>query len=110
MATRQRVPVGGSGDSNVPAPLTGTHPATCVSAKRDTSKAGNAMVVWHFRLDNGVELRRWTVLTSTDLHQTVVALGLDPAAVRLSEAAGKKCRLVISHDGSFHSIDASRPL
>jgi hypothetical protein len=68
------------------------------------------MVIWHFRLEGGLELRRWTLLTSTDLHETVVALGFDPHAVDLRTAAGRKARLVISHDGAFHSIDACRPL
>ena len=107
MATRQRVQVGGTG---TPEPLTGTHPATCVSAERSVSKAGNRMVVWTFRLDNGMDLRRWTLERSTDIHETVVALGLDPKAVRLSEAPGRRCRVVLSHDGSFHNIEAVRPL
>lgn len=107
MATRKRTPVGGTG---APDPLTGVHVGTCVSAERSTSKAGNPMIVWTFRLENGMDLRRWTLLRSTDIHETVVALGLDPQAVRLSEAPGKRCRLVISHDGAFHSVDSARPL
>lgn len=105
MATRQRVPVGGA-----PEPLTGTFVGTCLAAERATSKAGNAMIVWQFRLDNGVDLRRWTLLRSTDIHETVTALGLDPAAVLLSDAAGRRCRLVVGHDGSFHTIEATRAL
>jgi hypothetical protein len=105
MATRQRVPVGGA-----PEPLTGTFVGTCLAAERATSKAGNKMVVWHFRLDSGIDLRRWTLLKSTDLHETVTALGLDPAATRLSEAVGRKCRLVVGHDGAFQTIESARPL
>lgn len=108
MATRERKPVGGNGD--MPEPLTGTHPATCVSAERGTSKAGNAMIIFQFRLENGMDLRRWCLTRSTDLHETVTALGMNPAAVRLSEAAGRRCRVVVSHDGSFHNIEACRPL
>lgn len=104
MATRERRPVTTSG------PLTGTFVAACVSAERSTSKAGNAMVVWTFRLDNDLELRRWTLLRSTDIHETVVALGLDPNAVRLSEAVGRQCRVTVGHDGMFSTIEATKPL
>lgn len=106
MATRDRTPV----TASVPEPLTGVHVGTCVSAGRSTSKAGNDMVIWLFRLEGGLELRRWTLLRSTDIHETVVALGMDPSAVRLSEAPGRRCRLIVSHDGSFHSIESTRPL
>lgn len=106
MSTRDRTPVSGAG----PEPLTGVFGATCVSAQRSVSKAGNGMVIWQFRLDNGLELRRWTLFTSTDLHETVTALGFDPKGVDLRDAAGRKCRLVISHDGQFSNIDSVRPL
>lgn len=104
MASRERVRVGGA-DS-----LVGTHVGTCLSAARDTSKAGNKMVVWLFKLDNGVELKRWTLERSTDIHETVTALGLDPAAVRLSQAPGRQCRLVVGYDGQFARIESAKPL
>jgi hypothetical protein len=104
MATRERKPV------SAPEPLSGTFVGTCLTAERSVSKAGNAMVVFTFRLENGVDLRRWTLLKSTSLHETVTALGLDPTATKLSLASGRKCRVTVGHDGSFSTIEATKPL
>ena len=103
MATRDRTPVSGGSS------LTGVHVATCIKAEQATSKANNPMVIWTFSV-GGMELRRWTLLRSTDIHETVTALGLDPLATRLSDAPGRQVRLTISHDGQFHSIDSTKAL
>jgi hypothetical protein len=104
MATRDRTPVNAS-------VLTGVHVATCVTATQQNSKAGNPMIVWEFSVDgHPYVLKHWTLLRSTSIHETVVALGLDPLATKLSAAPGRQCRVVVSFDGQFHSIDSCKSL
>lgn len=107
MATRERVRVGG------PTGLTGTHEARCASAEHGTSAAGNAMVVWVFQIPGApggpAVVRRHTLLRSEEIYETAMALGLGKE-FKLSQAAGRKCRLTLASEGAFTNVAAAKPL
>lgn len=105
MATRERTPVGG-GPNIAP----GWHVGTVKSASHEQSAAGNKMLVWTFELADGWVQKHWTLLTSEDLHAVVVALGMAPAAVRLSEAVGRRCQLKLDKDGQFFKVKRVKPV
>lgn len=89
---------------------TGEHIATCVAAVRETSAAGNRMVVWSFRLPGGQELRHFTVVRRVETGLTAQALGLPLKPLRLVDAPGKSCRVTVAKDGDWHKITGVRPL
>lgn len=90
-------------------PSIGDLVAECVGARLDTSKAGNPMVVWEFRLDDGRRVNRYTVKRRLETAQVAEALGLG-RRFRLSEAAGRRCILSVTWDGMYHSIESCRPI
>lgn len=92
----------------VATPEPGEHVATCLRAEHAESAAGNACIRWVFQIVD-FELARTTVRRRKETGQTALALGL-PRAFRLSEAAGRRCRIILKQDGAFLNIEAVRPL
>lgn len=89
-------------------PDPGEYAALCLRAEAVESAAGNKCVRWTFEID-GVELARTTVTRRKETGQTAQALGL-PRAFRLSDAAGRRCRITLKQDGTFLSVENPRPL
>lgn len=86
----------------------GEHVASCLRAEAVDSAAGNPCIRWVFQVGE-FELARTTVRRRKETGQTAQALGL-PKAFRLSQAAGRSCRITIKKDGSYWSIDGARAL
>jgi hypothetical protein len=89
-------------------PEPGEHLAVCLQADRHKSAAGNACVRWTFQVGD-FELAWVTVQRRKETGQAAQALGL-PKAFRLSEAAGKQCRLTLAKDGSYMKVTGARSL
>jgi len=89
---------------------TGEHVATCYAAWRDTSAAGNRMVVWVFELPGGQQVRHYTVTRRVETGLTAQALGLPLKPLRLADALGRECRITVSQDGDWLKVTGVRPL
>ncbi len=89
---------------------TGEHVALCVAAVRETSAAGNRMVVWTFELPGGQRVRHYTVVRRVETGLTAQALGLPLKPLRLSEAGGRQCRVTVAKDGDWLKVSGVRPL
>lgn len=84
----------------------GTYDATVVGAERHTAQSGAACVRWTFRLSSGADVTRVTPVSGPGAvwgAEVVEALGL-PKRLRLSEAAGKECRVVLKMEGQWLSV------
>lgn len=107
MATRERQPI--LGPVLLPA---GYYTATCVAATAETSRSGNAMVVWQFELPGGRTVNHYTMRSGSGaaaLHDTAAALGLGKR-FRLSQAAGRRALLDLGIDGDWNRVERVRPL
>jgi hypothetical protein len=87
----------------------GEHVAVCLRAEAVESAAGNPCIRWVFATPDGFELARTTVRRRRETGLTAQALGL-PKAFRLSQAAGRSCRITLKKDGAYWSIDSTRAL
>lgn len=88
-------------------PKNGSFDAVCIGATEHTSQYGNPCIEWRFNLSGQygmhsfiTPLRGSRALLSYD---TVRALGLDPAATRLTGAFGKTCKVTMK-DGSIVKV------
>lgn len=86
----------------------GEHVAVCLRAEATDSAAGNACIRWVFQVA-GFELARVTVRRRRETGLTAQALGLGKA-FRLSQAAGRSCRITLKKDGAYWSVDSARAL
>lgn len=86
-------------------PKNGEASGLCLSAQEHLSVAGNNCIKWTFDVD-GMRHDFFTPLHGSKAlmaYETVLALGLDPSATRLSDARGKLCR-VFFKDGSINKV------
>lgn len=88
----------------------GEYVATCVSAERRTSAAGNKMIVWAWELPGGQIVSSYTVVRRVESGLTAQALGLELRPLRLADAAGLRCRVTVGRDGDWMRVTAVRPL
>lgn len=88
----------------------GTYDATCVGAERSLTQAGAPCVRWTFEVE-GRHVVRVTPLKGPGAvfaHDVAQALGLGKR-LRLSAAAGRKCRIVLKQNGQWLNVDAVLP-
>lgn len=88
----------------------GEYVALCVDAVRETSAAGNRMVVWAFELPGGQRVKHFTVVRRAETGLTAQALGLPLKPLRLSDAAGRRARITVAPDGAFLKVTGVRPV
>lgn len=85
----------------------GTYPAAVTSAQKVTTSGGYKAIEWTFEVEGRLVrlIQTMTGPRALDLHDTVAALGLEPRRLRLSDAIGRRCRVVIKNRPPWVNID-----